>query len=168
MVFWDILANDIPWEIVTILSHSGYDSIFSLYDIDEKEICIIEQSMGKKFETLLEKSEIYSHWKSPEGFSFLPGHKKTIIQLGKRAKLVNESKDNTNDTDMTEIPFILKEMMNCFKMNKNVAPTRRRYSEPLRHFSIYIFILCGKAGYDVLSHNLPLPDSSTICKLNHK
>lgn len=165
MTFWEKFADkSIPWEIITILKATGYDNSLSLHDIDENEICLIERSVGKGVEAALKTSKYYFEWTSTEPFTFLPGHKKTIIQLGKEAIKFRDTVQKEDDFQLCDAPFILKEIIMCLKQNKNVAPTKRRYSEALQSFATYIFMLCGKAGYEVLSNNLLLPQACTICK----
>lgn len=57
----------------------------------------------------------------------------------------------------------MKELINSMKLNQNLPPNGRRYSETLQSFATYIYMLSGKAAYEVLCRNLPLPQACTIC-----
>lgn len=126
---------------------SGFDNILSMMDINRDDIDDIEKSFGK---------------------SILPGHKKFIVALGKKAKEFESSlakaKKEKSEIDLPGATFIMNELVKSAMQNANVAPTRHRYSEDIQWFSTYIFLLSGRAAYEFLSSNLPLPSVPTICK----
>lgn len=167
--FWEnfqiYIGEKIPEVIVKIMVASGYNCAPSLDGIDEKEIAQIEKHINGRSKSVLVDSPHYSQMKT---FEFLPGHKKLLILLGKRA---GQYKSSVNSYDKEEnfskvlqgASFMMKELVKSMQDNLNVAPTKRRYSEAIQQFSIYIYLLSGKAAYEVLCNNLPMPQVSTIC-----
>lgn len=140
----------IPSEIIEILSSAGYDNSMSLTDISNDDINAIEIFWRKESRT--------------EEFSFLPGQTKFIKELGKKIVQYEQMDYKRNQFALSNASLIMREMFNNLKQNQNVAPTGRRYSEILQWFGTYIFMLSGKAAYEVLCSNLPLPQAATVCK----
>lgn len=168
--FQSYLGMRIPVEIIHILEINGYDNTLAMCEITDQEICAIERNstlvVGEKTVPIFKSSNYYSKWNFSDPFSFLPGHRKLIRELGKKAaqyKIYMDARKE-NDVVFSDLSFIMQEMLKAAKQNKNLAPTSHRYSEALQWFSTYIYILSGKAAYEVLSNNLPLPQASTVCK----
>ena len=59
---------------------------------------------------------------------------------------------------------ILKELILTAIHNGNLSKNNAEYSDIIRYFSTYIYLIGGRSCYEVLSQNLPLPSRSTICK----
>lgn len=57
---------------------------------------------------------------------------------------------------------LLNMLINNAKYNSNKDPKGYRYDECIRYFATYIYIMCGKACYETLSANLPIPKAQTI------
>lgn len=164
--FQTYVGKCIPCEIIQILIQNGYDNTLAMREITDDEISIIERAVGKKYEPVLETSRYYSEWNSSEPFMFLPGHRKLIKELGKEVAKFMAYVDTREKADIhfPDAPSILKEMIKSLKQNKNVSKSHRRYSEALQWFSAYIFILSGKAAYEILCSNLPMPQAPTVCE----
>lgn len=69
-----------------------------------------------------------------------------------------------DNSSLSNSSVIMREMIENLKKNQNVPPKGRRYSEILQWSATYVFILSGKAAYEVLCKNLPLPQADTVCK----
>lgn len=67
-------------------------------------------------------------------------------------------------TEHPAFSAILRELISSALTNFNRDPKGRKYSEILFDFAIYMYILAGKASYEVMCGNLPLPQVTTICK----
>lgn len=160
--FETFIGMDIPNLLIEILSASGYDNALSVAEINIEEILIIENDVNKRLQYLLKDSDYYSNC---DVFAFLPGHRKLLLLLAEKAKNFNPNK-NKNEWDLSNASVIMKELINSMKQNANVAPQGRRYSEIIQSFATYIYILSGKAAYEVLCSNLPIPQAVTICKCN--
>lgn len=159
--FQSFIKEKIPTSIIDILIASGYDDHISLSGMDEHEIKTMESFVN---DNLLDLSEQYSSCKP---FVFLPGHKKLLIGIGKKAamfkppiervKAINKA---LNPSDTTLMNELMKSSLN----NSRLVPTSRRYTDIIKEFSSYIYMLAGKFAYEVLCANLPLPQNSTIRK----
>lgn len=164
--FWDNLQNfigyNIPNKIIEILTASGYDNAISLAEINVEEIKDIEIYVNQQLPDVLKNWNAFS---SSDSFTFLPGHKKLLLKLAqKAAEYMRHKKTQKNVIDLSNFTTIMKELINAMHENSKVCPTRHRYSETIRSFATYIYIISGKAAYEVLSNNLPLPQASTISK----
>lgn len=168
--FWSefdsFLDESIPKIIIDILQASGYDNVLSLLNMNEIEINKLEEFVNNNLQSLLEKIPQYS---TSKPFSFLPGHRKLLLILGNKAKQYDEiqkkkcsnlrsSRSNNNATP------IMNELISSMEANLNVAPTARRYSDACKNYAMYMYMLSGKAAYEALCSNLPLPQVGTVCK----
>lgn len=147
--------------------NAGYDNVFSLNGITDQEIDVIEDLVSRKpTEKLHDNLKKSSHYSDHihGSFSFLPGHRKLIKVFGNKAGEYEKflTTDQRNESYPPNSSIIMKEMIDNLRKNENKAPTSFRYSETLQWFATYVFMLSGKAAYEVLSNNLPLPQASTI------
>lgn len=170
--FWNdfetFVGVQIPYEIMEILTLNGYDSSLALDQIDDDEINAIESKIvGSKWIEVFKKSKYYLNWDPVQKFSLIPGHRKLIKVLGQ--KVTTFEKEQVSNSKFDEfVTFsnaspIMKELLINLKVNENIASNKRRYSEMIQWFSTYIFMLAGKAAYEVLSANLPIPQAATVC-----
>lgn len=138
-------GETIPNEIIKVLVDNGFDNILAMTEINQDDIPDIE----KCADTVL-----------------LPGNKKYIIALGKKAKQYESylAEKQKSELDLSAATLIMKELLKTATQNANVPPTRHRYSEIIQWFSTYIYLLSGRAAYEFLSCNLPLPSVPTICE----
>lgn len=58
---------------------------------------------------------------------------------------------------------LLYEFITSALKNFKKTPNQYRYSEIIKHFSIYVYMMCGRNLYETLSRNLPIPAASTVC-----
>lgn len=140
------MEEEIPNEIINILTSSGFDNILALSELTKEDISDIEKCCDK---------------------ILLPGHRKFIIALGKRAKDFESSLGNIKKkgkVDISATSFILQELLKTAAQNANVNPKQHRYSEVIQWFATYVFLIGGRSAYEFLASNLPLPSVSTVCK----
>lgn len=102
-------------------------------------------------------------------YKFLPGHRALLLGLPKKIEGFIEwrPQHKTAATDILispNISFIFKELVKTALANCNVEAKQRRYTDAIKHFGIYLFIMCGRQAYEVISSNLPLPQSNTVCE----
>lgn len=182
--FEEFLRDEIPECIKQILSAYGYGNELSIRNLKEVHLNLIEEHMNKPMmRTVIDsltccKSEIYQ---AQEKFEILPGHRVYILNLSHQMHLKQENRlglsANTIPTtgpnfmeqaqNEPAITFLLKEFIANSMNNFKKLPKQRRYSEIIKDFSTYIYILCGRYCYEVICKNLPMPQASTVCEYNN-
>lgn len=137
---------------------SGFDTNLSLQNIVPETINDIEEYINEN-PIILKKTS----YKDVNTFKFNPGHKRFILNLPKKISgpLKTTEKEEFIPSDFS---FILQNLIETAKQNSSRHPKGFRYSEVIRHFSTFIYLQCGKACYEALSANLPIPQANTICK----
>lgn len=109
-----------------------------------------------------------------ETFKLLPGHILFLKSLPDEIKsiadaLVNNIQNNLNSENPT-YSSVLNEMTRCAIVNFNEDksyPRRPQFSKTLINFSVYQYLIGGKACYKFLAENLPIPRATSIGKLNY-
>lgn len=180
------VGHKVPLFLKLILWKCGYDNIISLkyisMDSIEKLEKYIQDNNTKLFPEILEKlvefhdcDDTITIYKEQSNFQFLPGHRSTLSSLPdiikkKQTKLLNfQSNENvTDDCDRMTLEYstIMKELIQSAKTNSNKSKHAYTYSDIIKYFSTYIFLLCGRTCYETLNRNLPIPSTKTICKDN--
>lgn len=143
--------------------HCGFDNEISLKAINDSSIKQVESYVNKNLNILDSLSchhkESYQHQKQ---FAFLPAHS---------IALTNEANFTHSGTqDVFENPAfspLLRALIESAIQNYGKDPNGFRYSELLHNFSMYIYMLVGKANYEIISANLPIPKVTTISKTNN-
>lgn len=150
----------IPRSVVYILGESGFTSKAALQKITPENIKSIEQYVNDNFDSLIDG---LSDYKRVRPFKLKPGHCmiiESIPELLNRAKAVEESKTKSRN----EFQFVMKWLIETAERNAGREPKGRRFDETVKLFAIYLYIMSGRACYDTLSANLPLPQATSIGK----
>lgn len=157
----------------TILNDNGYDNTASLRHLNENELDRLENAINQQRQILhslnCKHAETY---KSQKNFKFLSGHRISVLKWCEALNIESNNTRSSNETFNVNNPAfspILREMILFAVENFNKPPNTRRFTKPgsnlLMDFSIYIYIMAGKASYEIISSNLPLPQAKTIGKL---
>lgn len=154
-----IIGEEVPSDIAKILIESGFDTNLSLQNIVPETINDIEEYMNENPIILKETS-----YQDVKTFKFKPGHKRFILNLPKKISGLLEITEK-EDFICSDFSFVLQNLIETAKQNFSRHPKGFRYSEVIRQFSTFIYLQCGKACYEALSANLPIPQANTICKL---
>lgn len=96
-------------------------------------------------------------------FKFKPGHKAFIAGLPKQIQLIKEA-NKSEHTNNHSFSYILKTLIDTAVSNSEKNPNGFRYNEIIRSFSTYIYLHCGKACYETLCANLPIPSAYSVCE----
>lgn len=64
--------------------------------------------------------------------------------------------------DYMKYSIILQEIIQSANQNIDMPGSAHRYSEKLKYFSIYLYMLCGKLCYETLYLNFSIPAPSSI------
>lgn len=146
---------------------SGYDTKIALKSIiDDEAIGEIQQIVNEN----LDRNKNYlqgSSYEGVESFRLLPGHRRLIMNLHNYIREYDSIKQGQK-VDTTSFSFILKSLIETAEANQNKNPKQYRYDETLMYFAMYVYLICGKACYETLSANLPIPQAVTVCKPKKK
>lgn len=155
--------EDFPNDIIKILGACSFDSELSLLSINTETISDIEEYVNENLSILSETS-----YKNVEYFKFKPGHKAFLLSL---PEFIQEKKNMkpAENIKLSNFSHILKTFIETAESNFGRPPNGRRYNETNRYFSIFIYLMCGKACYETLCSNLPIPQANTLREstLNH-
>lgn len=161
------------------MTFCGYDNQISIANLKEADLDLIDNYLNRsEMRAVIDslsccKSEIY---KAQEKFELLPGHRTYILNLARQmilkqmshSDMVASTTPGLTFKEQAEIepslPFLLKEFINISLNNYKKMPNSHRYSNIIQDFATYIYILCGRYCYEVISKNLPMPKAPTICK----
>lgn len=176
--FWksvEVLVGENLLECVKIIMiRNGYDCDLSLSTINEKSFEDIEnytiQHLRNSIITLnCCHSDTYKTDILANKFQFSPGHKQLILYCVQKVKDKLYSSQSTSSEICERIrnepalSKILKEIVKTAFENFGKTPNLNRYSETVKYFSTYVYMLCGRKCYEVLQSNFLLPAVSTVC-----
>lgn len=186
-----IIGENIPMCIQKILLCCGvtllcgYDTMLSLQSISVETVNRIEKHVNEHRNIIQDINCCHeTFYKQQTVFKFLPGHCDLLITLSSalsktRSKIdfnsgtQNESKCESvnqafNFAQAVEhhpnLSVILKEMIKTALRNAKYVKNSAQYTNIIRYFATYIYIIGGRSCYEVLYKNLPLPSVSTVCK----
>lgn len=152
------LKDKVPNDIELILQRNGFDTKLALQSIDESVIEEIEKQ-GNEDRSILANTS----YENVKNFKFKPGHKIFLLNLSKEVILWSET-DEKISYDTSTFSFMLRKFIQTAENNFGKHPNGYRYDEAIQSFSTYIYLMCGKACYETLSANLPIPKANTICE----
>lgn len=167
-----------------ILLENGYDSSCSLKLLDDSNLDDLENCVEKDWQTILSSIEKCSHFeiyskqqKSGQKFKFLLGHRALLLnwckELNKPANEETIHDEHIDESKLEKLSFsikhpafspIMKELIISALINYKKSANNHRFADLLRDFAIYIYIMAGKAAYEIIAANIPLHKS--ISKLN--
>lgn len=154
--------------IKRILIATGFDNEASFGILKESVLNELYKSVDENIIESFEcqHKEIYKEmYRKQNQFNLLPGHKVQILQLATGQSKKQNAMKSDDDLFSINAGFfspIMREIVHSAKSNHNKHPNARRYSDLLTDFSMYNYIMAGKACYEVLSANLPMPKAGTL------
>lgn len=191
-MFWlkveEIIGENIPMCIKKILLSCGYDTMLSLQNISLGTVERIEKHVNEHICNIAQEFDCChkDFYMKQTVFKFLPGHCDLLITLsrvlsnstcnreqdpvyqldhGRNIEPKYESLHFTNTIkNHPSLSVILKELIMTAVRNGLKGNTNSQYTDVIRYFATYIYIIGGRACYEVLYKNLPLPSVSTVCK----
>ena len=183
----DLLDIQISQCVKTILYHSGFDTELSIVNMNENDLPQIENYVNHvanaSFKALFNTlkccfSDIYKEAIEKQQFKFIEEHKNLILGLSAKIELKNSSQGAETPFFLEQLkdisryfkenpalPNMIGELLETALKNYKKTPNLNRYSEVIKDFATYIYLLCGRQCYEVLSCNLSLPAASTIGEL---
>lgn len=151
--------DNFPESVIYILYKCGFESKIALRSITDESIKFIEQYFDDNFDELAEELIGYG---SNRPFKLLPGHRAFIQNIPELMKKLEIP--TVNSTASNEFSFVLKWMIETAESNATKGPKCRRFDENIQWFATYLYLMCGRACYETLCTNLPIPQANTICK----
>lgn len=147
------------------MSKCGFDSPQFLDCIDEKNLDDLEKYVDQD-RTILEnpnlKCQHISIYVNQSKFSFLPMHRIILLNWSSHFTNSKESDQNLINIEHPAFSPILRAMIRTALSNYDKYPHNNRFPELLFDFSIYLYIMSGRACYETISANLPLPKAGTV------
>lgn len=158
-----------------ILLENGYDSVCSLKLLNDKNLDDLENCIEKDWHTKLCSIEKCSHieiYSRQQKFKFLLGHRALLLNWCEELNkpIYDENIDEKNVQKLLfginhpAFSSIMKDLIAFALINHEKSPNNHRFSDLLRDFSIYIYIMAGKATYEIIAANIPLYKAKTISK----
>lgn len=158
------LGEPIPFCIKSFLCECGFVTLSSLRGINTSTVAEIEDHMQCYGRTIIQNLFCCSSqsYKAQNKFKLLPGHRAFILELPKYVP-EQSTKIAVHAIDPT-FSFVLQKMIETAQSNFEKLSNKNEYSDTMRYFSTYVFLLCGRSCYEFLRQNLQLPSVSTVCK----
>lgn len=157
-----IIGEEIPEPIKFILTSAGYDSRLALKKITSERITEIEDYFNANIENL-SSGLVGSCYENVQPFKVLPGHRALIENLPQHLDEIISTEKPVSIQYTNDFTFILKKLIESAEKNSSREAKGCRYDKCLKYFCTYVYLMSGRACYETLSANLPLPKASTIC-----
>lgn len=159
-----ITNEKIDPDVIKILIECGYDTRAAWLGLNhgclDTFITDIEQYTNDN-RTVLEGTS----YENIATFKLKPGHKSILFRLADQMKLLDKADDiNKKPCDVINFSTILRAFIETAETNMGKDPRGFRYSEINLFFSMFVYLHCGRACFDTLSANLPIPSGQTIRK----
>lgn len=155
-----ILKEKIPVDIVRILSECGFDTDASISRITPDTIKEIEEYVNVDLSILNNTS-----YDGVSNFKLKPGHKSYILNLPNQLdRLKQFNCDAKEECKVSDFSHMLRTFVETAERNFGKHPNGFRYNDSCRYFCTFIYLMSGRACYETLSANLPIPKANTICK----
>lgn len=185
-MFWSkieqIVGESIPMCIKKILLCCGYDTMLSLENISVETVNRIEKHVNEHLRHIVQEFDCChgTFYKEQTTFKFLPGHCDLLITLSRTLSKLDSNSKTQNELmcdplnqafnfvqaieHHPNLSIILKELIKTALRNAKYDKHNAQYTDIVRYFATYIYIIGGRSCYEVLYKNLPLPSVSTVCK----
>lgn len=135
-------------------------------NINDMEEYVFENSQHIFKDLNCRHSEFYKTQATEQGkFKFLPGHRTLLLVLPSYVTKMSETRPNQINTLQEEsFSVLLGELIKSAQNNAGKEKHHVRYTDIIRHFFTYVYLLCGRNCYETLNRNLPIPSTKTIRK----
>lgn len=189
---WAAIENfnhlEVPMCLKVLLSKCGYNTMLSLKYISERRITEMEDHVRKYKHNIFsdgsDLDECLYEYKKQELFTVLPGHRSILLDLPQTIRKMQAENtlygdgntnimtnmktvvDTSNVDTAEDYSVILKELIKSAQAKQNKSKHGYTYEDTIKHFSTYIFLLCGRTCYDTLSANLPISVTKSIREFN--
>lgn len=162
------IGFEIPICVKSLLLFCGYDTIVSVKQITAQRIVEMQDYIRENSDDLFKNNGDVGDYNNQIRFEFLPGHRTILLSL---PQLISDMQANAHfapiENDMAkalEYSVVFTHLLETAKTNANKSKNAYQYDDIVKHFATYIFLLCGRACYETLNKNLPIPSTKTIRK----
>lgn len=156
------IEDDIPKPVKFILTSLGYDSKLALKKITSDSVLQIEKYINEHYEELI-GGLVGSHYENVRPFQLLPGHRALIESLPQYIDQININNQSIVSQCPADFSTMLKLLIENAERNSGRETKGRRHIQLLTHFATFVYLNCGRACYETLAANFPLPSVNTIC-----
>lgn len=160
-----IIGDTLPPCVKSFLNLSACESLTALREINENNIVEIGEFMSNCDRNVLDELDCChsEQYKKQTKFKFLPGHRAVLLSLPNKIRQNSEKKCEKKCVQSnTEFPVILNELISTAQENALKLKNSSEYSNTIRFFFTYIYLMSGKSAYETLQKNLPIPSTKTI------
>lgn len=151
-----------------IFNVCGYDNVHSLKCINEKHLNDLEEYVNQNRQIIqgldCKHSNVYG---AQNKFQLMPGHRAYILKWCENQHQNQSHADDIFKESLLNHPAFSTIMVDIIRSalnNHTRSPNARRFSDVLMNFCTYLYIMAGKASYELISANLPIPKAKTIRK----
>lgn len=156
-----------------ISKKNGYDNASSLELLDDNKLEQVENLLetdrqhilNEIFDTAEKKCNHFKTYTNQKKIAFLLGHKTLLLrwcQDLKENRLKGEAELTKIITENAAFSPIMKGLLLAALKNYHKTPNNHRFSDVLMDFAIYIYIMMGRAAYEIVAANTALPKAQTI------
>lgn len=154
------LGEELPKFVVDVLKTCAFTNITSLKEINSEIVNEIEEFCNENQE-LLSNSMIGTVYEHMKPFKFLPGHRLLILKL---PKYCEDFSTETPSDDLPSDSTAMRALKENARVNLSRAESGKRYNMISKTYAIYLYLMAGKACYESICANLPLPKADTVCE----
>lgn len=165
-----LLGEEVPDVLRRILVFTGFDRKLCLQNINNDDIADIENFIYENRMGIDLQGTIY---RDQQIFKLAPGHKTFLLLMSEKIKerqnhqqqqKVYVAKEKLGDDHIipADLPAVLKDIFETFIRNKDRHKNFKRYSDTIKYFFLYIYLIGGRLCYETLSQNLPIPTIGSI------
>lgn len=159
--------SELPVCLKKILSFTAYDCVNSLRLLDAEKVAEIERYVSEFGRCIIDNLDCChsDKYKNQKTFKFLPGHRSILMSLPQKIEINNDKKlDQLKEKNSDVYSVILTQLIDTAQINAKKPKNKAIYSDIIRNFSTFIYLMSGRACYEVLHRNLPIPSTKTVCK----
>lgn len=165
----ELKIGELPLCIKKFLSFCAFNSFNTLKELNAQKISEIEQCVSEYGQALLGELDCCHSktYKNQTTFRLLPGHRALLLDLPNHMQnhdFIQNDQGNIQKQSYDNIYPLLSELVKTAEENAHKSKHLATYSDKIRYFFTYIYLMSGRSCYETLYQNLPIPSIKTICE----
>lgn len=153
------MGVELPKCVVDILKICGFTNRLLLENINSEAVDQIEQFCNQN-RTLISEIMIGSIYENMQLFKFVPGHRLLILNLPKYCEENKKANCGIPNEFLPSDSTIMRAIKENAAVNFDRAEAGKRYNDISKFYAIYLYLMGGKALYESICANLPLPKAA--------